>query len=599
MSVALILLWSLGCFASLGLWVHRRTKLDLLSTLLICFPLVLVGFLWVSFGFVWLLGYAWGLTMLVLFCTAIAAGVWRIPARYKLPHFHSTSWSKTSLGSWAITSVVAGTLAFRHVLSGPLRDSSISSSWGDLPLHLSIASFFARQEVPHLELPIFAGEPLRYPFLFDWLSSLLLRGGFSYRASMLLPWLVCMIVLLGLLTMIAQRQGSRWSGVWAPLLLIGGGAASAAYWITQLSGWKETLATQDVTWIGSEGIAWMGTLTGYLIPQRHFPLGLACLCLVGMLAISKRKEAPLWAAVITALLPLVHVHAFLAAGLLCLVAALTTWREHLLKRPIWQLVFLAVLVVAALLQIKYQSGGESRGFFATLPHGWIRDEIELTVPAWKRLTLNLSGLILLVVLCWRKSWQPIALTASLLLVIGWFFRTQPYSWDNSKHFLTVLVLVAPYAAARISSSHWSLRVAVLVLCIVPGFASWYTDMHAQQNPLIYDSEQRLVEQVRGKIPATSRILTAGDHNHPAAVFGGYVMHAGYTGWLYSYGLPYGERYYTLCGAVKGEVAPLQQIADNGVQYLWWGGREKHACGNVLNTAYWRPVAGSDVVYQRR
>ena len=225
------LLISTALLAALAWTWPLRGRLLLPERLAAAAVAAVVGAAWVSFLLVLGLGFTAGLIAAPAALAALAGlGAWwgrrgagggtgegtgRRDAR--LP--------RALLGTWLVATGLATTvLAYlysTHFL--PDRDGGMGSggsTWGDLALHASLTSRFAQEPRFEWGFPLLVGAPLTYPFLPDFLSGMLVRGGLSLRWGLLLPTLLLAVALVQLLFFAGWRGGRSARAAVAVLLLV-------------------------------------------------------------------------------------------------------------------------------------------------------------------------------------------------------------------------------------------------------------------------------------------------------------------------------------------------------------------------------------------
>jgi hypothetical protein len=197
---------------------------------------------------------------------------------------------------WALATLPASALLARlfstHYL--PDRDGgwgSAGSTWGDLALHASLASRFAEQSRFEWSLPVLHGAPLNYPFLPDFLSGVLHRGGISLRWALLAPSLLLAFALVQLLFLTAWRAtGSGRGGLFATLLVLldGSAAGLAAAW-TEWRGSGVSVGAflaampRDYAHVPAINLRFSNFVTDALLPQRGMLAGMATVLVAVML----------------------------------------------------------------------------------------------------------------------------------------------------------------------------------------------------------------------------------------------------------------------------------------------------------------------------
>jgi len=84
---------------------------------------------------------------------------------------------------------------------------SAGSTWGDLPYHLTLITNFKERGLFDVlkNDPLYFGEQTRYPFVFDYLSSLLMKAGLNLRWSIILPSFIALLALILLIYLLILK----------------------------------------------------------------------------------------------------------------------------------------------------------------------------------------------------------------------------------------------------------------------------------------------------------------------------------------------------------------------------------------------------------
>ena len=432
--------------------------------------------------------------------------------------------------------------------------------WSDWPLHLAISGFFAdRPPTEWLsDHPMFAGEPLHYPFVVNLLSGLLLRVGVDIDAAMTLPVMVAACatpLVLFLLFRETLRDDALAVGA-VSLLFLGSGLGGFSYlaqtldagdWAGLLYPAIEVSRLDRYDWYSGN------VLTGMLVPQRAFVLGLPVAALSLWLFVRALERGSARAAIaggaLAGLLPIVHTHSYLALALIC--APFTAL--HLRAWRIWLPYGALAALLGAVLVRCFLAIGDTQhlrwdpGFSA--PAGFI---------SWVMMWLRLWGLaiplalIALPLLRGRsRSMWAMAIGGALCFGFANLFLVQPNRWDNSKIFLWTYLCWAPLWALLIAHL-WRQpqagtgRLLALGLALAMTFTGLLEVMRLanveHSRTMIANAQDvQLAREVRTSTPPRAVFLTDTTHNHPVMAFGARPIFLGFTGWMANFGFDHRVR----------------------------------------------------------
>jgi hypothetical protein len=235
----------------------------------------------------------------------------------------------------------------------PYHDGKVHSGgscWADLPIHMHMAQSFLvgrNQDVSWggMMSPVFAGEPMAYPFLPDFHAAVMVKWGSNLRWAMMLPGLLLALALIALFfTFTVRVTGSRLGGIFAILLAIGAGGMGGPH-IAMRDGFAKALtvdtAQNDTS--GDGKIVWFAFIPHVLLPQRGanfaYPMVLFVLTLVWVatdmrktsgiassmsLGNGAKHQISLWdrrvmlimSAAFAGMLPLIQAHSFVALAVM-------------------------------------------------------------------------------------------------------------------------------------------------------------------------------------------------------------------------------------------------------------------------------------------
>jgi hypothetical protein len=565
---------------------------------------VLAG-MWVSWLAVLACGFAVGPWVAAAALLAAAAVGWRgwhrrARAAARVPRGLRVWW----LGTTVPLSALLAYLDSTHLL--PILDGgwgSAGSTWGDLALHASLTARFAQEPRFEWDFPLLFGAPLTYPFLPDFLSGVLHRGGFSLRWALLAPTLVLGLALVQLLFFAGWRvTRSRLGAAITSLLVLFDGSAAGLPVL-----WRELRESglplfdylravrHDFAHVPSINVRFSNIVCDALLPQRGMLVGL-CAFLLAVLLLRgawEREErdgdargALAATALVLGALPFAHVHTFLVlAGVM---AWLATARFVQRRAGAWR--WAAALgggIALALPQLAWQlshSYGES---FSHWQLGWMTARGESPIAFWVR---NLGVLlpILAAAPWWLRRWPARGFTLHLLapclalFAIANVYLFQPHAYDNLK-LLFYAYLALALGAARLLAGWWRRRgwagrvtaAACVLLATASGGVSVLRESILHW-PLLDGDEVAIGMELRRLTPPDARFLTADNHDHPVPIVAGRRIVLGYRGWLWTYGLhvaPVLADVQTIYAG--GEAAPLL-LRSYEVDYVFIGPGERRA-----------------------
>jgi len=563
-----------------------------------------------------------------------------------------------------VAAVVGFSVLFAHTLF--TQDGSISSNvntvWADWSMHATTANNFALGHNLPPDDPIFSGTALLYPFLPDFHSGMLVTLGSSIEAALAVPSaLLCVAITLLVLSVARRLTGSLTVGVLAmAMCMLGGGlGAEGLYWdactahgtaasqcdparfVTDPVGAVGTavhtagnlpgaiaaqprsydaLLTDQAHPAPLSNLQWYTPLLAWWLPQRPFLFGFAAVLCVFLLVLAARGQpGRRWSPFVVAgalwgLLPLVHVHSFIA--LVILVPFLAVWW----RRREW-LVMLGIAAVLAAprlaqLALSNEHGTAALGnTFPWLEPGWLSGAVStassehrglgavnvlwavgggirsLLTPEWWGFWLVNCGIVLpvmvVVALAAAARWAPAGsrvraagdrvtggLPADLLRFTLSFLAIfalcnlvvfQSWDWDNTKLFAYWwfgAALLVGALVVRLWRGRWWLRtlstigyasVIMTGTVVMLRFLPWTPASLSNAGPFVWEdaSAQQMAAEVEQRTAPDAVILTQGVHTDPLLTLAGRRTVVGYTGWLWSYGIDYRQRQADVAAMYQG------------------------------------------------
>ena len=501
---------------------------------------------------------------------------------------------------------------------------------GDMPFHVGVtASFAYGQNFPPMD-PTFAGTGFVYPYLSDFLTAMFVSLGATMREAFLIGNLGLGLALVGVIhqfTRLVTRD--RLAAYLAPLLVLFSGGLG---WVGLFG---EALASEH-------GVDWIPRSTA---PRLHHhvrgsapvgqcdhdaardatkpadgPSDRAHRVRVTLAADPRGSQVDgpdppralaVAAGALTGSLPLVHAHSFIVVmGTAFLMGLLfREWRAA--KWRPW-LIYVIVALAIALPQVWWSTRDSvaSAGTFFGFEFGWDHGETNIL---WFWFINTGLFIPLSAIAAWslRARAGARALLLFTLPFIAWFLvpnvvKLAPWVWDNIKVLFYWYVGVVPLVALLIAQ--WLrggtvLRTAGVVTMLTLTLAGGLDVWRAASGQTVYGEFDRdavaLAEQVRAETSPRSLLLAAPIWNATVFLTGRPTL-LGYTGHVWSRGLPYLDREADIARIYAGETDADALLAKYGIEYIVVGPIERGSL--TVNDAYFARFtavaeAGQYVLYE--
>lgn len=475
--------------------------------------------------------------------------------------------------------------------------------FGDIPFHMTQVSKFAYSPSLNFNEPIFDGERLRYSFLINALSGILLHFGGSWPFAMHLPAMSFM-ALGTVLTFIIYRnflKSSYGSLIALIIFLLGAGFGANQYFYKYLTtqtsnndGFVNYLVDNSIsttirydTAYPNQNIDWGAPMSLVFLHQRAFLFGFFIFSLFWFL-LDKWKKNPsdkkltIMIGVIAVLGPFGHFHSFIV---MCVVFA-CIGIHSLIKKDYFLFRHLIVLVIIIFLltapQILYLIQGKEPLLLAQdsllkFRLGWMTEPgigsvnfnpesgfiLGRLLPFLNFLLLNFGVVLPIfivagITIMWfssiRKMFGGILLLFTVgvaLFLVVQLIRFQPWDFDNNKilvyfQFFAAPVMVAFFLWLRSKAKILGTTIFVVftTLSIYSGVVDQIPRFMVPFNrlPVIFDKDAvATAEFIKSNIPADDKIVTSSTHLNPVSSLAGRPVLVGYPGWLWSRGILYGGR----------------------------------------------------------
>lgn len=543
-------------------------------------------------------------------------GIW-FAQKEGLKHFIKARTDKTALALLLIFLVLFSIIGSKLLIERPDGlYTGIINAYGDIGWHTAIITEISQRKTLPLEDPVFAGHNLTYPFGANLLSGIMVTLGASLAASVNVPAILLIPILLVLMYCFAKRYGgSRAAGTIGCLLFL---CAGATFGFLRLPGdftqSKEGLVefllqlpARDYSGVGTDeqGFHFLNPITSLLLPQRAMlfgiPIVLSILILLHPNAV-RRRYAPCIAGVLAGTLPLFHAHACIALAVaIVALCAISTDK----KRYVWFIVPALAIGIPELLF--YLGGASEKGSFFRYGPGWMAGNRNHILYWFQNTGLLIP--ISIVVLC-KKAPRPtkaLIVAGSALFILADTFLFAPWAWDNFKIFVFWLIFILPsigYAASAALRTKSRIAVPAFVAVLLgihmfsAGLDIWKLALPTARTWGEWTQEgATMATLIQKYVPVTAPIATASVHNSPAAL-AGRTLFLGYAAHVWSHGaLPW-----TREKEVKEYFEGMRDTIDTiEPQYILIGPQERSAYPHLVVRPKWQVVAtqGPYLLYTSR
>ena len=488
------------------------------------------------------------------------------------------------------------------------------SAANDLNFHAALISSFRYGQNFPATYTLLPPEPLLYPFLPDFQAAILLAGGLSLRAAMILTALWLGAVIAGLFYSFALRiaRSARTATLATLLFLFNGGLGFINFfrdwWQSDKSliQFWNTLSTNYAN-LSEQGIHWNNIIADVMVPQRTSLFGLSIgLMIFTTFAIlwqrwhardadSNRNEPRSLtlmaiAGLMAGTLPLFHTHTYIAVGLVSVVLFVIRPRREWIG--FWApAVLLAAPQLLAL--VSHANGpGMVRLFFGWLGH----DD-----PFFPLYLLRNFGLpLVLAIPAWwaaPREWRKFYLGFLVLFIFTFMIVFSPNLFDNGKliyywHALNS-VLVATWLV-KLATEHKQRLLAVCLAFLSIATALIVFRSETIASTLVFsDEELAAAAFVRDHTAAHALFLTAPSLKSPVLSLSGRPVVRGATAWLWSHGYEFREREADVRRIYAGTVDAGELLRYYQVDYVYLGDAERSDVG--ANSAFFE--SSFPVVYR--
>ncbi|HEX7017930.1 MAG TPA: hypothetical protein VF209_03430 [Patescibacteria group bacterium] len=475
--------------------------------------------------------------------------------------------------------------------------------WGDWSLHVSLAHIFAYKSPGEwfINHPYYAGGKLTYPFLANMISGLLVRVGMSLDLAFIIPSIVfslaLLLVMYGVYYLVLRSQKGALLAVNFFLLASGPGFINWLYhWFSSGAAWADVIPKYDITRLEKE-YQWLAGnfINGMLMPQRAFLIGMvlaagSLVCLLYVMSFWETKvrfrhqqRILLLGGVLAAILPITHMHSFIALVIVAGLTCLPWWKK-------WQSLAWYVIpagIISTILYFSFVAGGIENPNFMQIRIGWTAPD---TILGWFYMWWRIYGVMIPLAMLSvglmikdRMPWYKISFITSFFVIFGLgnIIQFQPIAWDNSKLFLWSYFgfsAAAAYLIITYFDRKWLPKLMGVFLCLMlvsSGLLEIARLYQFDQNRIMMSSVEdiHLGEFVRNHTPESARFLTEPTHNHPVMMWGTRPILLGYPGWAWNFGFLYHQREADIPRMYQGGSAALELLRHYQIEYVVVGSGE--------------------------
>lgn len=579
----------LSVLASLALVTTLFSKLRLFEQLALSWIVSVIGSSWITLGLVALCGYTLGISAsFILFIVVIAKF---------FPH--KTRFRADKLTLPFLIFLVSWSVIFMVVFNKALLPSSaqglntLAYSYGDIALHSSYINYFAEQSKLSLQSPIFSTEIIKYPFLFNFHTALVVKMGLSVHWALVIT---SMLTIISALTFFYQFCFNITKKATTPVLasliyfLNGGAFGWKSFEDWKLSG--ETLNNFithlpiDYTNAPELNIFWTNVITTHLVPQRGFLFGFAFLVSFLFLwqHIWYQKKAGikhyLFLSTVVGLLPFFHSYTFLVT--LPLMGWLVAWQWRLKKLSIKESVL--VLLPGLLLGVVQVLFLASDKNFIHLLIGWKAGTTSWLYFWWQNMGLSFIFLLISPLFFGKafknRSYEKIIiLPLVVIFVLCNIFIFQPHDWDNMKFFLLAFTFTAITTAA-VMTKFWKNAGAKILICLILVFSCLsgllsvlFTSQYSWN--IATTTDIQLANHIKETTNSDAVFLTSNTHNHLVPMLAGRAVVRGYRGWLWTHGIDYSSVDLDIEKIYGGSPMVRELLNQYSIDYVFIGPTEQY------------------------
>ena len=499
----------------------------------------------------------------------------------------------------------------------PENDQGLFSggaSWSDMCFHLGITNGFLYSDNLPPRYLAFPPALLRYPFLPDFQTAVLVRLGLPAGPALALTGTILALVITATYFRLARRvTGSVQAAALALTLFLFNGGLGFVYLFDEARKahgsffrfWTDSMPS--FTRMPDRGLYWSNVIVDTLLPQRAalfgFALGFAVITLFVQFWQHRAADptAPRWAGwqwlltagCLSGLLPLSHSFSLLALGLISL--SLFAMRP----RAVWLAYWLPVGILG-LLQVGQMGLGQMQSDFMQWQPGWMNPWVPIPWP-WFWLK-NLGLPLLLAVPAWwaaPRPWRTFHVAFVALFALCVCVRISPDPYNNSK----LMVYWYAFQAILLGAWFWhqaqkpgrrTLAMLGWTVCVASGLLS----VHAEQTMhflTFRQTDRAAAAFIRDHLSPDALFVAAPLHNTVPYALAGRPVLLGAPAWAASHGFDPVRREADIKDIYAGGDRAKALLRRYSVDYLYVGQTERDFMSLGADPAFYD--AAFPVVYR--
>lgn len=434
------------------------------------------------------------------------------------------------------------------------------STYGDLSLHLGIASSIATQGKFPPDYSIFPGQRLSYPFLGDSLSSSLYLFGVPLRWAILIPSYVMVIALIaGFFILSYEVLKHKYAALFSSVLFFINGGLGFIYFMDGLNKDSTNFTRifkefyQTPTNLNEHFIRWSNTICDMIIPQRTTLAGwtfvILCIWLVHVAITKNDRKLFVVGGILSGLLPMIHTHSFLALGIITL-----TWcfvylykNENIKEYIINWLYFGIPAAVLSLPQLIFWTFPQSTGgHFLKFVWGWQANEGDIWPWFWVKNVGVVFLLLIPAIFAARRKLISFYSGAITVFIIAEFIQFQPNNYDNNKIFyiwyMLSVILVSAYVFSiykRMEGirNRWIILAILIFFSTFSGALTIGREAKSNGEYQLFDKNAVAASEfIKKNTPPDSMFISSDNHNNPISALAGRNVLCGPGLYLFFHGV---------------------------------------------------------------
>lgn len=443
-----------------------------------------------------------------------------------------------------------------------LNRFTCGAAYGDLPFHLNLISSFTtgvnthRRSLFDVISPFYANEPLAYPLLTNYFTSLLMSTGFAtLRGALFYPSIFMMFsLIMGIYTLSYTFTKSHLTSSFSIVFFFNLGGLGWTR-ILNINVFKEIGQMKYIPdwvfeWPKNRIEYWFGPIMHVLLPQRASLYSMpSCYWIIFSLIMGVQTTDMkffILAALYTGYLPLLQVHSYVAIAQWSISFCIFTF--PFLKPSKWKNLIICWIVFGVVANVM--------AFPQLYPYVNRVESQKNEFIQWKPIYGHRNPIVV-----W---WYGLGAFAVIALVLGWItlnmfqvkiysasivvflitnvIRYQPWEMDNIKLFYAAWIPIALPVVCQFMvilykyDKLWILSVFLTCAICCSGF------LHAFQNVLMptqlfNQTDWDFGKWINENTPTNSTFVVNGMyHYHPVTTIGGRQIFIGYGGWTVSHGM---------------------------------------------------------------